>query len=194
MALWNTRESWGWPARLLHWLIAGLILFQLGVGVYMVEVIGGDLINRFQLTQTHKSWGVVIFALALLRLVWRALNPRPALPQGMSSMERMAAEGAHIALYALMIALPLTGWLMASASPLNDPDAYPFQVKNMVFGLFELPDPYQPGDKALSEQIARFHAGLALALGALLAVHTGAALKHQFLDRDGLLRRMIVGR
>ena len=193
MALKNTAEGWGWPARLLHWAMAALILFQLGVGVYMVEVIGDDLINRFQLTQTHKSFGVVVFALALLRILWRAVNPRPT-PPAMPPMQKLAAEGAHIALYVLMIALPLTGWLMASASPLNDPGAYPFQVKNMVFGLFELPDPYPEGSKALSEQLARFHWGLALMLAAILAVHAGAALKHELVDRDGLLRRMVLGR
>jgi len=194
MGLRNTAEGWGWPARLLHWVIAALILFQLGVGVYMVEVIGDDLINRFQLTQTHKSFGFVIFVLALIRIAWRAANPTPHLPAHMSAMERMLAEGAHVALYVLMIALPVSGWLMASASPLNDPGAYPFQVKNMVFGLFELPDPYPEGSKALDEQLKRFHWGLALALGLLLILHAAAALKHQFVDRDGLLRRMILGR
>jgi cytochrome b561 len=83
---------------------------------------------------------------------------------------------------------------MASASPLNDPGAYPFQVKNMVFGLFELPDPYPEGSKALSEWLARVHFWLAMALTALLGVHVAAALKHQYVDRDGLLRRMIAGR
>jgi cytochrome b561 len=194
MGLKNSKTGWGWPARLLHWSIAGLILFMLGVGFYMVEIIGDDLIQRYQLTQTHKSWGFVVFSLALIRVVWRLVNPTPAMPAGMSRLERAAAHGAHLALYVLMIALPVTGWLMASASPLNDAGAYPMQVKNMVFGLFELPDPIAPGDKALSDRLADLHAYLALAMAVLLSIHAAAAIRHQFFKRDGLIRRMILGR
>lgn len=191
MAMRNTERSWGLPARLLHWAIAAIILFQLVVGFYMVNVIGDDIIQRYQLTQTHKSWGFLVFALGLVRIVWRWMNPTPALPE-MPAWQRTASHASHIALYVLMILIPITGWLMASASPLNDPDAY-VRVRNMVFGLFELPDPYPVGSEALTEQLARFHAGLALALAAILGVHVAAALKHQFVDRDGLLRRMILG-
>lgn len=193
MGLTNTRQGWGSVARLLHWAMAVLILFQLAVGVYMVEVIGGDLIRRFELTQTHKSWGFVVFALGLIRILWRWVSPTPT-PPAMPGWQKRASEASHVALYVLMIALPVSGWLMASASPLNDPDAYPLQVRNMVFGLFELPDPFQPGSKALDEALKLVHAGLAAALATILAVHALAALKHQFVDHDGLLRRMILGR
>jgi cytochrome b561 len=191
MALRNTERSWGLVARVLHWSIAAIILFQLAVGVYMVNVIGDDIIARYDLTQTHKSWGFVVFALGLARIAWRWANPTPELPE-MPAWQRSASQASHVALYALMIAIPVTGWLMASASPFNDPDAY-VRIRNTVFGLFELPDPYPQGSEALTEQLARFHAGFALALAGLLAVHVAAALKHQFVDRDGLLRRMIRG-
>lgn len=194
MALMNSAEGWGLLSRLFHWSMALVVLFAFGLGFYMVNVVGDDLIQRFELTQTHKSWGFVVFALVLLRMGWRLVNPTPAMPQGMTRIERAAASGAHVVLYGLMIAIPVTGWLMASASPLNDPDAYPVQVKNMVFGLFELPDPIAPGDKALAETLASVHEILGWVLVALVLIHVGAALKHQFVARDGTLRRMITGR
>ena len=196
MPVRNTAESWGWPARLLHWTMAALILGLLAVGFYMVQVLGTtDLIGRFQLTQLHKSFGFVVFTLALLRLAWRAANPvHPAPPAAAKPWENAAARTAHVALYVLMLWMPLSGWLMASASPLNDPGAYPMQVRNMVFGLFELPDPIAPGDRYLEALFKAAHFYGALALAALLAVHAGAALKHHFIHRDDVLRRMTRGR
>lgn len=192
MELSNSANGWGAVARLLHWAMAAIIIFMLGVGFYMVRIVGDDLIARFELTQLHKSWGFVVFVLALARIVWRWRNTTPALPEGMPAWQKSASHASHVALYILMVALPLSGWLMASASPYNDPDAYVY-VPNMVFGLFEMPDPYPVGSEALTDQLKRFHLGFALALTALLGLHVAAALKHQFVDRDGLLRRMISG-
>jgi len=197
MSLWNTREGWGWPARLLHWSIAAIILFQLGVGFYMVNAIEmtvDGIAARTGLTQTHKSWGFVVFVLALVRVGWRLANRRPEPPAGATPLENLLAEGAHLALYALMFALPLSGWLMASSSPLNDAGGYMPQIRNMVFGLFEMPDPYPKGDKALSETFGAVHAYAAFGLAVLLAVHVLAALKHQVVDRDRVLMRMLLGR
>jgi cytochrome b561 len=92
-----------------------------------------------------------------------------------------------------MIALPVSGWLMASASPLNDADAFPFRVPNMVFGLFELPDPINPGNETLTKLMLNTHFWLGVALAFLLIVHIGAALKHAIIDRDDVLRRMLRG-
>ena len=197
MATQDRPAGWNALARVFHWAMAAIILGLVGVGLYMVEVLGDDfetLAQRYRLTQLHKSWGVVVFALAALRILWRAVTPSPELPREMNGLERAAAHGAHVALYGLMFALPLTGWLMASASPLNDPGAYPMQVKNMVFGLFELPDPYPKGDKALSETLAAIHFWCAMALLAVLAGHVAAALKHHYVNRDRVLMRMIRGR
>lgn len=196
MPLRNTADSWGWGARLLHWAMAALILFMLGVGFYMVEALGNrDLVARFQLTQTHKSFGFVVFALTLVRLGWRWANPvHPTPPAAAKPWENAAARGAHVALYALMLWMPLSGWLMASASPLNDPGAYPVQIRNMVFGLFELPDPISPGDRDLESLLKAAHFYGALTLAALLAIHAAAALKHHVVHRDDVLRRMTWGR
>ncbi|MDF2231639.1 cytochrome b [Albimonas sp. CAU 1670] len=185
MPLRNAPRAWGWPARLLHWLTAGVILFLLGLGFWMTQVVT-DMYAQFDLIQIHKSWGFVAFALALLRLVWRATHPAPPPVPGAPAWQTLAAEGAHWALYALMIAMPLSGWLMASASSLQDS----YGIKNMVFGLFALPDPFQPGDRALEKVFGAIHFYCAWAMIALLVAHAGAALKHHFVDRDEVLRRM----
>jgi cytochrome b561 len=185
----DSTGSWGLPTRLLHWGMAALIFYQLGLGLWMTRT--PDLLVRFTLTQTHKSWGTVIFLLALLRLGWRLANPsRPPLPATMPAWQRRAATASHCALYALMLLLPLSGWLMASAAPTQDL----LQMQNLVFGRWPLPDPFVPGSARI-EAIARaVHVAAATALAALLALHAGAALWHQLVDRDRLLARMILGR
>lgn len=187
MALRDQRRGWGLVSRLLHWVMAGLILFQLGLGVYMVRQ--ADLFRRFDLTQLHKSWGTVIFALALLRLGWRALaGPRPDWPE-MPAWQRRGAAGLHGVLYGLMLLLPLSGWVMASASPTQDL----LQMQNRVFDVFALPDPWVPGNAAVEAAARTVHTGAALLLAATLLLHGGAALWHQGVRRDGLLTRMIRG-
>lgn len=188
LRLRNTEDGWGLVHRALHWAIAGVILFQLGLGFYMTNVVT-DVYAQFAYTQTHKSWGFVVFALALVRVGWRWANPVPKAP-AMPRWQHHASEGAHYALYALMILLPVSGWLMASASPLQDQ----YGIKNMVFGLFELPDPFVPGSSGLDRTLKAVHYYAALGIVAIVGVHTAAALKHQFVDRDGLLRRMLLGR
>lgn len=188
MAVLNSDRGWGWPARLLHWTMAAIILFMLGLGFYMTEIVT-DIYEQFGLVQLHKSWGFTVFVLALIRIVWRALNPAPPMPEHMASHERWSAHGAHVTLYALMIVMPVSGWLMASASDLQEM----YSIRNMVFGLFEMPDPFQPGDKALEAVFASIHFWSAILLSGIVALHIGAALKHQGVDRDGLLRRMIRG-
>jgi len=189
MGIANTATSWGWPARLLHWAMAGLILFQLGLGFRMVRLVD-DVPVQFGLYQTHKSWGFVIFVLALVRVLWRATHKPPGLPAGMGRPEVVLAHGAHLALYVLIVAQPVSGWLLASASPLQDT----WGLKMLVFMWFELPDPFQPGSKGLEDIFKSIHAWAAFAMAVILAGHVAAALRHQFGRRDGLLRRMILGR
>ena len=143
MTFRDTAESWGLVQRILHWGMAGLILFQLAVGFWMVEF--ADVYQRFVLTQMHKSWGAAILSLAVVRILWRAVNTRPAMPEEGSRLRRLSASVMHRSLYTLMVLLPLSGWLMASASPLQDA----YGLKNMVFGLVELPDPFVPGSARL---------------------------------------------
>lgn len=189
MSFRNSDTGWGWLARLLHWGIAGLILFLLGLGVYMTEIVT-DVYAQFALVQTHKSWGFTVFILALIRVIWRFMSRAPDLPDHMGSLERVCAQCGHMALYILMFALPISGWLMASSSEMQEM----YSIKNMVFGLFEMPDPFPTGDKGLSDLFKLIHKYCAIALGLILLGHAGAALKHHFVDRDNVLRRMIIGR
>jgi cytochrome b561 len=185
VATYNTAGSWGWPAKALHWLVAALVVGMLLLGFAMVWLVA-DLGAKFRLHQLHKSCGVLVFALVLLRLGWRGLNRTvPSLPDGLRPWERSAARLTHRGFYALLLLLPVTGWITASASPLGIP--------TVVFGWFELPNPVGP-DGALEGVVSWVHAALALALVVLLALHVGAALKHHFVLRDDVLRRMLPGR
>lgn len=194
MSAMNTETAWGWPARVLHWVMALMIFMMLGFGTYMSNF-ATDLVAQFEMVQQHKSVGFVVFTLAVLRVIWRLTNRRtPVLPMGMPGWQRSASHVSHLLLYILILAMPISGWLMASASPLNDAGAYPTQIKNMVFGLFELPDPFPQGSKELTEALHTAHWLFAMTMAAILAVHIAAALKHHFIDRDAILRRMITGR
>ena len=184
----NTRTSWGALSRLLHWAMAGLILFQIVYGFYMVNFVENPL-EQFPMYQTHKSWGFVALVLLVARLSWRLANrATPVLPD-MPHWQKLAAHGGHLGLYVLMIVMPISGWLMASASPLQDL----FGIKNEVFGLFEMPDPFVPGDEALETILSAIHMWGAVAFVFLLAAHAGAALWHHFGKRDDVLTRMTIG-
>ncbi|MGD1923576.1 MAG: cytochrome b [Paracoccaceae bacterium] len=188
MALKNTATGWGWLARLFHWSMAIVIIGLLCVGFFMANFVS-DIYLQFELTQDHKSWGFVAFSLALLRVLWRLVNRAPDLPVEMSGLERLAAHVGHYGLYVCIVVMPLSGWLMSSASPLQDS----YGIKNMVFGLFELPDPFIPGTEALESLFANIHFFTAITLVLLLLGHVAAALKHHFINRDRVLMRMLRG-
>lgn len=186
-----TRSDYSGFAKLLHWLIAALIAGMVGLGVYMTGV-EGDFQYKLWLYQLHKSFGVTLFALVLIRLAWRQLSPPPAMPADMSVWERRAAKTAHAALYALMLALPLSGWARVSASPLSIPTE--------VFGLFTLPHiPWLaslPSEtKQAWEPVFQYvHWAIAWVLVAVVAVHALAALRHALILKDDVMQRMLPGR
>lgn len=196
MKLRNDAKGWGLFARLLHWAMAAAILYLLGLGVYMVEIIPNDgtstsLLAKYPWYQLHKSWGFVVFTLAVIRVIWRLSDRKtPALPTDMPRWQVRASHASHMLLYILIIAVPVSGWLMVSASPLQDMG----MAKNMVFGWFDMPDPFVPGDGDVEETFKALHFWLVIALSAVLALHLAAALKHHFIERDNILRRMIIGR
>jgi cytochrome b561 len=184
MTLLNTAAHSGWPAKLLHWLVAALVLGLLVIGFTMVWLVS-DLGRKFELYQLHKSFGVVVFMLVLLRLGWRWLNPQvPALPANLRPWERTAALLSHRSFYVLLLLMPLTGWLTASASPLG--------VPTVVFGLFQLPNPVG-ANPTIESVMSVVHATLAVTLVLLLVLHVGAALKHHLVLRDDVLVRMLPG-
>lgn len=179
-------ERWGLGIRLLHWSIAALVLFQWLLGQYMTSLGPEAVAEKFVLYQRHKSLGFLVFVLTLSRLVWRLTEPaRPAHPPGMPRWQQRAAATSHALLYLLLLAMPVTGFLAAAASPLGIP--------TVVFGLVPIPHPIGP-DARLEAILLEAHAIQGWVLALLLALHVGAALKHHLIDRDRVLVRMIVGR
>lgn len=182
----NGDGSWGWVARALHWTMAGLILFQIGLGVAMVWLVT-DPLRQFALYQTHKSWGFVLFVLALARLVWAGVGgPRPGLA-ALAPWRRRLAGSVQALLYALMLFMPVAGWISASAAPIQDVLGIP----NMVFGWFALPDPWVPGNARIAALAGAAHLWGAILLGLVLCAHVAGALGHA---RDGILARMTFGK
>ncbi len=163
-----------------HWLLALAIVGAFGVGLYMVDQ--PFSMSRLKLYNWHKWAGVTILSLSALRLLWRLMHPAPAdVPA--PAWQRRASHWVHGLLYALFFAVPLAGWAYSSAA------GFPI----VWFGLLPLPDFVAP-DKALAETLKQTHKLLAYGLAALVAAHVAAALKHQFLDKDGLLLRMLPAR
>ena len=165
-------------AIVLHWLIALLILAAFPLGLYMSDLALSPL--KLRLISYHKWLGVTVLLLAVARLVWRAGHPPPALPGTIPLWQQRAAHVLHFLLYVLLFAIPLSGWLMSSAKG--------FQT--VYLGLVPLPDLIGK-DKALGLLLENVHATLNFTMLALLAGHVGAAFKHQYMERDGVLARML---
>jgi cytochrome b561 len=178
MQLRNSEERYGVLAQLFHWTVVGLIITQF-VLARKADALPLGLAKIGVLAQ-HKSFGMTIFALAILRLLWRFMNPVPPLPVNTPGWLRFGAHVSHWGLYALIIVTPLFGWMMSSAR--NFPVSY--------FGLFTLPDLVQP-DRARYEVFRDIHAVLANTIFFVAVLHALAALKHHFYDRDNVLRRML---
>ncbi len=168
----------------LHWLLALAIFAMFAVGVYMTDLPFSPL--RLKLYNWHKWAGVTFLALTVLRLLWRISHRPPALPQAlaqaMPAWQTRAYHATHHLMYALFFAVPLIGWAYSSAA------GFPI----VWFGQIALPD-LLPVNKALAEAIKPLHELSALALMALAGLHIAAALKHHWVDRDGLLARMVPG-
>ncbi len=160
----------------LHWLLAVAIVGAFSVGLYMADLPFSP--QRVKLYNWHKWAGVTILALSAGRLLWR-LTHRPPPDAPMPAWQQRAAHLAHGGLYLLSFAVPLMGWAYSSAA------GFPI----IWFGVLPLPD-LLPVDKALAQAIKPVHGWLAWALMAVAALHVAAALKHQFIDRDGLIARM----
>ncbi len=193
MGLRNTDRRYGAVAMALHWTMALLLLVMIVFGIRMVEVqrelvatgnfdltvFGLDIFAAYQL---HKSFGFLLFVLVLVRLGWKLANPHPALPPGMPWHEIALARFTHVALYALMLGIPVVGWLTGSASP--------YAIDTVIFGLFQLPHPLGPNAE-LERLLSTIHFYMAMALLGVLVLHVAGALKHHFFARDDVLRRML---
>ena len=177
----NPPQRYTATAMLLHWLSALLVLGLLVLGWYMADLPVSP--QRLKLYNWHKWAGVSVLALTLLRLLWRWTHRPPALPAELvgrtPAWQLHLAAATHLALYGLLLVVPLIGWAYSSAAG--------FSV--VWFGVLPLPD-LLPKDKALAELVKPWHAVGAFSLCALVVLHLAAALKHQFVDKDGLMRRM----
>jgi cytochrome b561 len=167
-------------AIVLHWLMALMIVVSLGVGLTMARMAMSP--TRLQLYNWHKWAGILILALAALRLLWRLSHRPPMLPP-MPAWQQAAAHLSHAALYLLFFAVPLFGWAYSSAAG--------FPV--VLFGVLPLPD-WVPVDRDLAQALKPWHGRLAWLLGGLALLHVAAAWKHQLVDRDGLINRMLPAR
>lgn len=172
-------------AILLHWLVAGCFAGLLCVGFYMARIGDDALSLKFTLYQWHKSFGVTVLLLTVLRLVWRITHTPPVLLA--SGWQAYAARTGHVALYILTLLIPLAGWAMVSASPWNIP--------TVLFGF--IPWPHLPllpdlADKPAAEEMLKLvHMSLAYGTAFLVLAHAGAAFHHHFRLRDNTLVRII---
>jgi cytochrome b561 len=173
-----TAPRYGAVAQTLHWLIAALVVTMFGLGWYMSDLPLGQ--RKFDLYQLHKSLGLTIFALVLVRLVWRLGHAPPPLPAGLPAWERAAARAAHALFYVLLLAQPLIGFVQSNAAN------FPL----VVWGVLPLPA-LIGSDEALAETLVEVHELVARVLLVLILLHVAAALRHHFLLKDDVLRRML---
>lgn len=178
MQLNNTSQRYGIISQLFHWVMALLIIGLLILGLYMVRL----PLNawKLKLYGLHKEWGVLVLMMVFLRLLWRWTQISPVYPDHMSAWQKLAAKSVHIAFYLILFALPISGWMLSSASGL--PVSF--------FGLFVLPDLVNPS-QALRELFAQVHEWIGYGLIAAIGAHVGAALQHHFIHKDDILRRML---
>ncbi|MDX7951641.1 cytochrome b [Lichenihabitans sp. Uapishka_5] len=178
-------------AQAFHWLLA---LALIGIVIMGLAMAHAPLTpaTKFKLYQLHKSVGITILALAVLRLLWRLTHRPPPLPADMPALEKAGAHGAHVVLYGLMIGLPLVGWALVSISPFNLPTVlYGILPWPHISALSSLP---RATKAAWEPTVAFVHAYGAYLLIALVGVHVLAALRHHFIIGDDTLRRMLPGR
>lgn len=161
----------------LHWITALAVLGLLGIGLWMVGLPFGLL--KLKVYAWHKWIGLAVLALTMARLLWRWRHPPPALPGSVRDWERRLAPVAHLTLFGLLLAMPLSGWLMNSAAG----------VGLYWFGYIPMPD-LVPRDPDLFATLRTVHKILSRLLIAMVALHVGAVIYHDVLRRDGVFRRM----
>ena len=178
MQIRNSTDRYGGVAQFLHWLIVALLIVQVTTALLADDMPDG--LAKLTLLARHKSFGMTILGLALIRVLWRLVNPAPPLPVTLKPYERALARVTHVLLYALLFAMPLSGWVMSVAH--NYPVSW--------FHLFTWPNPVAP-DKQLAGIMEDVHTTLAYVLAATVTLHVVAAIKHHFVLRDDTLKRML---
>ena len=178
----NTNTNWGWPAKLLHWVGAILILLLLGHGWWMTHLAARP--DRLAHYLGHAALGYDLLALLVLRLLWRWTHAVPALPADLAPWERLSARAGHIGLYLLMLGSALTGWALAGT--------FRTPMAKDLFGL-TVPPIYASQDRAMHNLFEESHMILYYLLAALVVVHIAGALRHHLVKRNDVLRRMWIG-
>jgi cytochrome b561 len=180
MQLTNSEQRYGADAIFFHWLIAAFIIALVGIGIYMVQLpdIGFDA-RKVTLILVHKQIGVAALLLVCVRWIWRQINPSPQLVETLPEWQKVIAITVHLCLYALMVALPITGWIMSSYAG----------IPVWFLGL-ALPDLVLPNER-LFEKFQQLHDWLGYAIAVLICLHAAAALRHHFVFHDITLRKML---
>lgn len=178
MCLKNTNNSYGIVAKTLHWLMFVLIASLLALGFVMEDMQNSP--DKFRLIGLHKSIGIAVLFLAVIRMAWKLANVSPVLPDHMRRLEKFLAHAGHGLLYVLMLVLPMSGWVMSSAA------GFPVSV----FGWVVLPN-LVPPDAELKKQMVELHEMLAWVLIGVVTLHVLAAFLHHFYYKDNVLRRML---
>ena len=168
-------------AILLHWLVAVLIIANFSLGVTMVDI-PGLTPTKLKYFSWHKWVGITVFGLACVRLLWRLSHPAPPLPPGMRGWQQATATVVHVLLYVLLFAIPISGYFYSLAAG----------VPVMYLGVIPMPVLIGP-DQAWKAILKLVHYWLNATLLASFCLHVAGALKHQLIDRDGLLKRMLPG-
>jgi cytochrome b561 len=180
------RVPWSTPSRLFHWIMAfatlGTTALMYYAQIYEAQAASSPVARAqySELLRLHKSLGLVVLFLVAVRFAWNRVRPRPALPAALTAPQRRLALGAHLSLYALMLAIPLLGWFASTA----------YGGRTHFFGLFELPR-FLDKDVDAAVVYRNGHIWLGWLLFAILALHVGAALWHHFVKRDATLAQML---
>ena len=189
-SLWDQPARYNTVAMILHWLIAAAIIANIVIGLQFADLPRSDP-AKFELFSLHRSIGMLVLALSVLRLIWRWFKPAPMAPRGLELWLRIAGRGMHHLFYFLMIAIPLTGWMMISVASQGQPVP--------VFGLIDLPafpwltEMSRADGHAYHEAFETAHVWMAWAMIVLVPLHVLAALYHHFLREDNTLLRMLPG-
>ena len=178
----NTTKSWGSLARAFHWILGLTILGMLAFGWWMNHIPARP--DRFFYRSIHADIGYLLLVLTALRLIWRAINPTPALPADTPTWQRIAAWISHSALYLVTIIVIMLGWAHSGARVQGDYGSF--------FGLFHVPQFTSP-DKATADAFEDRHIFMAYVLLALIVIHLAAAAWHHFIKRDRVSARMVDG-
>lgn len=175
----SSMQSYSTTTKILHWLIALLIIGLIWLGWYLAELSYFD--KSYNLTLSiHKSLGMLALALAGVKILWAFVSPAPAFVDTIKPWERVTATGTHRVLYFMMVIIPVTGYAISTSA--GSPVSF--------FGLFDIPAVFPESD-GLRDLAIELHYYLSYGAAILVVIHTLSALKHQFIDKDATLSRML---